>query len=373
MLNTRTVTCAYCTCMVVCLLATGHAPGPDRNISVAKLPESILQSELCEATVSWLGTRSDTDGAKCDALAKSLLARDQLESFSYFVAAQSAWWRGQPKVAIARLNKLIENYGSEKAFGLRLPVGVVARLWIATMARYSGSTELATSTYEKVLDMLATDLPNADPGRKADARVVCYLYMAEIEANHRGNRTKAIAHLRAAEAAGVDPNAVDGFYGSWARYERVKATADKAQANHQLSGDSWLWAMPYAMSVHFMLTGLAVSPLADCCGPGTRLQLIGDAIHKQVLESDVSAADKMALRLLSGFYYELKEDRPEAAKQYMELFEEDSFVSACAGLHAAQAMKAQGRAKEAKSVLEGVSARYPQLESFAEKLDRLEK
>lgn len=374
MLKVRGIVNCFLLPLVFCLPAVGQASEPNGDTSVQKPPESIVRHHLCNKTVSWLNTRSKADAIECDRLAESLLALDQATPQSYFVAAQSAWWRGQREVAIARLNKVIEQQGDKVAPGLTLPVGVVGRLWIATMARYSGSLDLARTTYEKVLGLSATDPSVEHPGRKADVRVLCHLYLAEIEANHLGNREKAVSHLRAAEAVKVDPTAVDELrkvYENWARYEKIKATGDKRQANQQL--DSAVLAMPYAMSLHFQLTGLTASPLADGCDRGARVDLIGQAIRKQVHESSVSTMDKMVARFLSGFYYELKEDLPEAAKRYLEVFEEDSFVSVSAGFRAAEALQARGKAREARRALERVSARYPQLESLADRLEEVEK
>jgi len=330
------------------------------NPGVWNRGEALLIRELCDKTLSWLSAPSEAAGAVCDKVAESLLSFDQPHPTSYFAAAQSAWLRGQPEVAIARLKKVVDEQGDKDAPLLQLPVSVMGRLWIASILRYSDSLESARDTYAEVLALISGGQPVAGLEWKTGVMAFCHLYIAEIEADHLGNREKALSHLRRAEAI-----ATHSVYGHWAQYERTRLAHGKAEANRQLSGDLAMMPWDYAAALHFTLTGLTVGPLADPPDVRERIKFITEAIRKRVLEKHVSRSENTIMHFSSAHYYELTGDLSEAAKRYAEVFEEDSFVSPVAGIYAARMRKAEGKAGEAKELLQRVCSRYPRFESSA--------
>lgn len=323
--------------------------------------EFRMRRALADKTVSWLETADEAVDKECDKLAESLIALDDPSPLSYFVAAQSAWLRGHPQAALTCLNTVIDQHGDEQApFDVIMPVKIAGRFWIATVARYSHSVDLARRTYETLLTILSEDTEE-----NRGLMIVCYLHLAEIESDHLSNHETAISRLRKAEAIRSDPNGVDEgvrLMQKWLQYERIKLTEGKIPASRQLRGDPEMMTMPLLVSFHGNIMGLTSKPLAAECSLNARRNLVSRAVVKLVLEGNVSPIDKMCADFSLAQYYENTGNAPEAVKRYVELFERDVFVSPVAGLHAGRIKKGEGKAAESDDVLHRLVTRYPQWE-----------
>jgi tetratricopeptide (TPR) repeat protein len=268
------------------------------------------------------------------------------------------------------LKKAVEDQGDQPApLDIVVPVKVVGPLWIATIARYSGSMALARDEYAK---FLATSKENVEQYDAAKPSV--YLYLAEIEADHLKNRKEALAYLQAADelVASNRGEKPPDLGSKWVQYERTKLAYGRAQADRELPGDRDMMSLPILGSIHTSITGLTSHPLSECCLPDVKHELIGKAIVKLVLESDVSKIDKMFMQFSVACYYE-KKNAPEAVKRHMELFESDSFISPVAGLYAARIQRNEGRAAEARDIVDRLCARFPQFRSLAKDMEKLER
>jgi hypothetical protein len=360
-------------CVIMLVLCTPGAAGPATPHPAAapeNLQEPPLRRALAEKTVSWLQTRSADTGRQCDKLAESLLALDKASALSYFAAAQSARLRGQPQVALARLTKVVEEQGDLRApCGIVTPVKAVAPLWIATIIRYSGSMAPARDEYKKLLARWSENVKE----NGADMLFI-YLHLAEIEADQFKNPKEAVVHLQAADdlVASNRGEKPPGLGSKWIQYERTKLTHGTAQANHELAGDRDMLSIAFLVSIHNNVMGLTDHPLADCCLPGVKDEPIGEAIMKLVLESEVAKIDKMFMQFSVACYYE-KKNPSEAVKRHLELLESDSFIAPVAGLYAARIERNEGRAAEARDIVDRLCARFPQFRSLAKDLERSER
>ncbi len=250
-----------CGIMLVLCASAGAGPAtPRRDVAPENPQEYLLRRALADKTVSWLQTNDADAGSQCDKSAESLLAVDKPSALSYFTAAQSAWLRGQPQLAIARLRKAVEERGDQSApTNVIMPVKVVGPLWIATIARYSGSMALARDEYKKLLATLSENVKE-----NGGEMLFVYLHLAEIGTDHCQNRKEAHAYLQAADLLiasnrGEKPS---GIMGQWIQYERTKLAHGKPQANRELLGESDMMSLPI---FHTNLMGLTGNPLREWC------------------------------------------------------------------------------------------------------------
>ena len=125
---------------LVILAGTIFAAGinqSDPNNRGKRLQKFKIERALGEKVLSWLSDGNDLDGAECDRLADSLLSLEEPGVRSYLIAAQVANLREKPQKAISILEALISKHPDENAVVMNLPVRIVGRFWIGTIARQS--------------------------------------------------------------------------------------------------------------------------------------------------------------------------------------------------------------------------------------------
>lgn len=330
-----------------------------------RLQKYKIKKALGEKVISWLSDANDAAGAECDRLADSLLALKEPGVWSYFIAAQVANLREKPKKAIAILEEVIGKHPNEKAPATTLPVRIVARFWIGTIARYSGDIAKANNVYEKILENLQ--------GVKAKVRlgIICNLYLAEIEYEHLKRNDLALARLEAIERvrkpAGPFGAGCDTYRG-WATYQRIKISKGRSQAAQELVAYPEMVQAPLLAGHQLSLGGLSGAPLTGC-GSDTRINIVVETLAIRTVGNTASPIDRELMRLFYyGFGHEGKKEFGEAEKHYSALLEGDSYFSPVAGISLAHCKKAQDKTTEADSILEQVRTKYPGYNSLVSEL-----
>jgi len=345
-----------------------------------------IRRALSEKLISWLSDANALAGEECDRLVDSLLALPEPTIKAYFVAAQATYIRGKPQKAISILEDLISKNPDKPAEVMQIPVRVVARFWIGTIARHSGDMTKAKNVYEMVLTMLESPENIEGLEDKGGAMMICNLYLAEIESLHLKRNDLALARLEAIERIKKPAGQLSGgydiydIYKGWAAYLRTKLSKGTAQASQQL-----VW-YPEMMSAQLLAaTQLKLCGISQVIGYYRPEHLRAGIIGKTLLDrfrNTINPIDWSLVTLVYGFGYQGEGQRaqkeelhPEAEKHYAEvekhylaLFKQDSFFSPLAGLCLAGCKKAQGKTVEADSILEQVRTKYPGYDSVVTKL-----
>jgi tetratricopeptide (TPR) repeat protein len=327
-----------------------------------------IKRALSGKLISWLSDANDVAGKECDRLVDSLLTLPEPTIEAYFVAAQATYIRGKPQQAISILEDLISKHPNKPAEVEQLPVRVVARFWIGTIARHSGDMTKAKSVYETILKYLR--------GREGEnsLAMICNLYLAEIESKHMKRDDLALARFEAIQqiktpegqlGAGYD------IYKGWARYQHTLISKGKAQTTQELVAFSEIMSAPLLAGAQLKLCG--ISPVFGYYSH-EQMSLEGNIIARTLFDrfrnKTISPIDWSLVTLIYGFGYEgevhftqKKKYYLKAEKYYSELFDDDSFFSPIGGIYLAQCKKAQDKTVKAESILEKVRAKYPGYES----------
>jgi tetratricopeptide (TPR) repeat protein len=341
---------------VIGFAASASQPQVNREI---RLQKYSIEKALCKAVISWLSDANESAGVECDKLADSLLSLEEPGVRSYFIAAPIAWLRGKSEKAITVLEDAINKHRDEKApTGIVLPVKIVARFWIATIAKQSGDTTKANNEYETTLTMLESNQKIQRLEDKGGLIMMCRLYLAEIESRHLKRNDKALLHLEVIRSIKKPTMQFGGgynLYKDWAAYEHTVISKGKTQAIQELAGSREVLSAPLLALTQLTLSGIDGEPLA---GSGKGMDIVTETLVSRTIERAVSPIDRGLARLGYGFDQQYKGNLEKAEKHYLALFEEDSFFSPVAGIYIAQCKKAQGKTAEADSILEQVRTKY---------------
>ena len=190
-----------------------------------------IKRALSEKLISWLSDANDVAGKECDQLVDSLLVLPEARMGTYFAAAQATYIRGNPQKAISILEELISNHPDKPSEVMQLPVSVVARFWIGTIARHSGDMTKAKSVYETIRKNLR--------GREGEnsLAMICNLYLAEIESKHMKRDDPALARLeeiKLLEKPAGHWGEQYEVYKAWTMYEHTRISKGKDQAANEL-------------------------------------------------------------------------------------------------------------------------------------------
>jgi len=338
----------------------------DPNNREKRLQKYRIKKALGEKVISWLSDANDSAAVECDKLADSLLAQAEPDVWSYYIAAQVAYLRGKPDKAILILEDVISKHPDKKSAVMAFPVRIVARFWIATIAKQSGDITKAENAYKAILE----NLKNLKGLRgKEGLTMICNLYLAEIESLHLKRNDLALTRLEAIERI-KKPAGHWGIqyelYKGWAAYQHTRIFKGRSQAAQELG--SYPEHAPSLVATQLKLVGIIDVPLAGCCGRDKRADLIGKTFFDRAIQSTTSSIDRSLVRLFYGYVYEANKNFGEAERHYSALLEEDSYLSPMAGLCLAHCKEAQGKTAEAESVLEQVRAKYPGYDSAVTEL-----
>jgi len=341
----------------------------DPNTQDTRLQKYRIKRALGEKVMSWLSDANDSAAVECDRLADSLLSLEEPGVSSYFIAAQVANLREKRDKAISILENVIGRYPDEKApIGIVLPVKIVGRFWIGTIARQSGDIAKAKNVYETILTMLESSANIQGLEDKGGMIMICNLHLAEIESLHMKRKDLALAKLKAIQqikkpagplGAGYD------IYKSWAAYQHTRISRGKTQATQELVAPPEMMSAPLLAATELLLNGIAGEPLA---GSDKGMNIVTEILVNRAIKSPASPIDRSLARLGYGFDQQYKGNFAKAEKHYSAMFEEDSYFSPMAGLLLARCKKAQGKTAEAESVLEQVRAKYPGYDSAVTEL-----
>lgn len=348
--------------------------------------ERKIQRALSEKLISWLSDANESAGVECDKLADSLLSLKEPGVSSYFVAAQIAWLREKSEKAIAILEDVINKYPDQMAPTMHVPVKIVGRFWIGTIARQAGDIAKAKNVYEIILKMLESPENIEGLDDKGGVVMICNLYLAEIESLHLKRNDLALTRLEAIErvkkpdgqlGAGYD------IYKGWAIYRRIEISKGKAQGTQQLIAYPEIMDAPLLAVSQLSISGITGDPLIGCCsGPDRQVDIVIDTFINRAVKKTISPIDWSLVTLMYGVGNQVEGQRaqkenlhPEAENHYLEaekyysaLFEEDSFFSPVAGIYLAKCKKEQRKTAEADNLLEQVKAKYPGYESAVTEL-----
>lgn len=327
-----------------------------------RLQEHRLRKEIAKATLAWLQDQNEPARLEADQLTNLLLEQDQLSVKSYFIAAQSASLCENYQKAISILQDVIEKHPDEKAPVFDLPVKIVGRFWLATVAKQSGDIDKAKSVYELILtDMEALKMKQ---GGESIA-MICNLYLAEIESEQQ-NQDIALARLRSVKQPKLPAKGewvmLYNVYIDWATYE-INKRIQKEKAAAALRGDKETMGPALMVAVHHVsLSGINSLPLSDYILDETG-EILLDAVFNRAINNGASKIDKNLSRLVAGYEKARAKRYTEAEKYYFDLYKGDSYFSPIAGISLARCKRMQNKTAEADSLLEQVRARYPGYDS----------
>ena len=327
------------------------------TITPERQKEFLIERDLGKAAMSWLADNNELAALECDKFVDSLLAVREPTVRTYFLEAQVAYLRQNPKKAISALKKAIEKYPDEIAPNMSYPVRIVGRFWIATIARQSDDFAQAQKIYESILKEL-NSLED-----KEILLMICNLYLAEMDLDHQKNKKDAISKLNSSNSiprpSGQRANRYD-FYRTWTQYNINEISFGKEQAAQQNIQNNTEVFNNYMWIVYQLeLVGIVASPIAGCCGSDRRAEEIGKTFYERILQSSKSSIDDDIVRFICGFVYQQKKNYSEAEKHYSQLFNKDAFLSPVAGIYLAQCKKNQNDVGEAENVLKRVESKYP--------------
>ena len=321
-----------------------------------------LRKEIAKATAAWLRDQNEPGRLEADQLIDLLLEQDELSIESYFIAAQSANLCENYQKAISILQDVIEKHPEEKAPGLDLPVKIVGRFWLATVAKQSRDIDKAKSIYESVLkDMKTLEIKQ---GGKSIA-MICNLYLAEIESEQQ-NKDVALARLRSVKQPKLPTQGewvmLYNVYVDWATYE-INKRIQKEEAVAALRADKETMGVALMVAVHHVsLSGIDSGPLSDYILDETE-EILLDAIYNRAIDNGASKIDKNLSRLVAGYLKARAKKYTEAEKYFFDLYEGSSYFSPIGGISLARCKSMQNEAAEADGILEQVRARYPGYDS----------
>lgn len=341
-----------------------------------------IRRALSEKLIFWLSDANGLAGEECDRLVDSLLALPEPSIKAYFVAAQAAYIRGKPQKAILILEDLISKHPNKPAEVMQIPVRVVARFWIGTIARHSGDMTKAKNIYQTILENLE------GLKGKTNLAMICNLYLAEIESKHMKRNDLAMERLeeiKQLERPAGHRGEQYEIYKNWAEYQYTRISKDKSQTTQKLVPYGEIQSAPMVAATQLNLCGMS-KITGDYRADYKYRTLEGDIITRTLFgrfrNNTISAVDWSLVTLVYGFGYESEGQRaqkeelhPEAKKHYFEtekyyseLFDDNSFFSPVAGLYLAQVKKAQGKVEGANRTLEQVKKKYPGYDSAVTKL-----
>ena len=282
------------------------------------------------------------------------------------------------------MEDLVSKHPDKPAEVELLPVSIVARFWIGTIARHSGDMTKAKNIYETILTMLERSENIEGLEDKGGVMMTCNLYLAEIESLHLKRNDLALARLEAIRqvkkpegqlGAGYD------IYKDWAIYEHTKISKGRAQASQQLMWYPEMMSAPLLAATQLKSCGM--SGVIDYYRPEhIRAGIIGKTLLDRFRNNTISPIDWSLVTLVYGVGYQEEGRRaqkeklhPEAEKKYLEaekycsaLYDDDSFFSPVAELYLAHCKKAQDKTAEAEGILEQVRTKYPGYESAVTEL-----
>jgi len=332
-----------------------------------KQQEHRLRKQIAKATVAWLQDHNEPDRLEADQLINLLLEQDQLSVKSYFIAAQSASLCENYQKAISILQDVIEKHPDEKAPRFDLPVRIVGRLWLATVAKQSEDINKAKSVYELILtDMETLEMKQG----KESIAMICNLYLAEIESEQQ-NQDIALARLRSVKQPKLPAQGewvmLYNVYIDWATYE-INKRIQKEKAAAPLTGDKETMGPALMVAVHHIsLSGIDSLPLSDYIFDETG-EILLDGIYNRAINNGASKIDKNLSRLVAGYEKMRARKYTEAEKYFFDLYKGDSYFSPVAGISLARCKRMENKTAEADNILEQVRTKYPGYDSAVAEL-----
>lgn len=371
-----------------------NVPSFEEEDNVKGRQEWEVRRALSEKLIFWLSDANGLAGEECDKLVDSLLALPEPSIKAYFVAAQVTYIRGKPQKAISILEDLISKHPDKPAEVMQIPVRVVARFWIGTIARHSGDMTKAKNIYQTILENLE------GLKGKTNLAMICNLYLSEIESKHMKRNDLAMERLE--EIKQLERPAGHGgeqyeIYKNWAEYQYTRISKGKSQATQQLVPYGEIQSAPTVAATQLNLCGMS-KITGDYRADYKYRTLEGDIITRTLFgrfrNNTISAVDWSLVTFVYGYGYaceakyaqmatfvnepghacevqlsQKKEEYYLEAEKYLSaLFDDDSFFSPVAGLYLALCKKAQDKTVEAESILEKVRTKYPGYDSAVTKL-----
>lgn len=328
-----------------------------------------IEINIAKATVAWLQKQNKSDRLEATQQIDLLLEQDELGVKSSFVAAQAANLCGDSQKAISILEDVISKHPEDKAPDMNLPVKIMGRFWVATIAKQSNDIPKAKSNYDLILEEATGKIEG-----KEMLDTICNLYLSEIASEHLRKKNKALAKLEKAKQT-KRPTPQDwaelyDFYSDWIGYEINKNTQGASEANKKLITDPKKMEMGYMAAMHQLsVVGLTDLPLSDYIQDDTSAILLSKIIEKTI-KSKASPIDKDMMQLIAGYLKERAKKYTEAEKYYSDLYKENSFFSPIAGIALARCMKANNKNAEADKILKELKTKYPGYSSVADKLKK---
>ena len=333
----------------------------ERERLLARGKEMGLLRRLGDAAAAWVSKGEQSSRKEVDAVIEEILAQPACSVPAYFAAAKIADLCGDGSKAIAILEDVVAGHGSDDAPGWQEPVNVVAYHWIGRIARQSREYGKATSAYEKILEN------SKDLASKKVHAARSMMYLAEIASLEVKDQSLAVKRLdKAIEIIDSTDRhkgtaELEDMYRDWLVYQRSAAKIGKMAARQGLLGDPKKTGMaPMIVGNELSLNGI-VSEASPHLYDGNRntSEILTRASTRRAIEDDASPADSGMARLLAGFMNERRGNYAEAEKDFLGLFERESYFSPIAGICAGRCKKAGGEDEQADGVLEQVRVKYP--------------
>jgi len=297
---------------------------------------------------------------ECGKIASELVADPEHRVHADFMAAKIAMLRGDPTAAIEILDNLVARATDETAPLMNVSAKVVGSMWKGTVARYHGDFHAARAAYARA--------SSEDPGDlrvKGIIRIMCHLYLAEIEAAC-SRKKEMVEQLRLAKAVpppeGENAKGMHSFYCDWAEYLLKVSNTSATEAQKSLTGSHQrLEACWLATMVHLMTIGIGVTEaLFEDAGSSL------PASMNLALRNRASAIDRSIALFASGYFAaEDREDLRQAEAYFARVFGSDSFLAPEGGIWLLIAQVRQGNDQGADATVGAIEKRFPGYKDWA--------
>jgi hypothetical protein len=355
------ITCKKNFIIVICVFINFNCmAGESQLVSSERQKEFLIERDLGKAVVSWLVDSNAPAALECDKLVDSLLAVREPTARTYFIEAQVANLRQNPKKSISAIERAITKYPNDKApIGINVPINIVGRLWISNFAKQTGDIQLAQKNYESVLSILGGTETINGVEDKGGLIMMCHLYIAELESEYMQDKQQSMLHLQAISKV-KKPDGTQGagydLYKLWADFESTKITGGKEKANLELSTIPEVESIDVLAAQHLILNGIAGEPLT---GLGRGMNIVMDKLITQVIENKNFIIDKQLACIGYGYDQNHKGNLVKAENLYSILFQGDSFFSPIAGISLSKIKMAKNNTEEANKIIDQVKKKYP--------------
>jgi len=332
--------------------------------------------KLGNASVAWLTGDKQSNTVEINKVIGSLLAEPNAGVSVYFSAAKIANLCGQPEKAISILENVIAKHGQLNAPGLKEPVELIANNWIGSIARHSGDNERASRAYETIIEK-----SKKLQGLKQKGYIMqSNMHLADMAIETLKDNVLAKKRLDEVEKTvkSIEKNGKAyewEFIQDWVKFKKSAIKNNgKSKARQQLTTEDLPRTIVAAIMTAYSQLSLShfLGEVDSSVYDGNRKnrKILNDAFEKHATVDSKISNDRKLAKLLLAIKKNEKKKYKEAEKHYLDIYEEDSYLSPIAGAAFAKCKKKQGKNIEADDFINKVKSKYPGYEPAIDKIKK---